>query len=132
MTDTASQTEALLALLARHGIGDFFYRDETLEIRVSGGAIEAPPSTPSIEAGAPTAPSDAHLPRALRSPGVGRFQALSRDAVPRLVRKGEILGTLAAGLTLMPVVAPGDGELVAIRHADGTGVGYDTPLFDIL
>ena len=130
MSDTASQTAALLALLSRFDVAEFDYRDATRHIRVTGGQPAA--AEPAVVP-APASPAPSRPPAAggIRSPGVGRFHATDRRDMPRAVAKGDVLGTLKTGLVLTPVVAPFDGLLVAIRHDDGTGVGYDTLLFDI-
>lgn len=130
MSDTASQTAALLALLDRFDVAEFDYRDATRHIRVTGGR-PAEAAVPAISE--PRSPPTQIAPtvHAITSPGVGRFRAANRDDLPRAVSKGEVLGTLSTGLVLMPVVSPKDAVLLAIRHEDGMGVGYGTLLFDI-
>ena len=52
-------------------------------------------------------------------------------ALPRLVRRGEVIGYLKAGAVLRPVVAPSDGVLSRQLADEGQLVGYGTALFEL-
>ncbi len=48
-----------------------------------------------------------------------------------VVKEGQIVGLLQAGVLLLPVVAPHDGVFVHYLSADRSLVGYATPLFEL-
>jgi acetyl-CoA carboxylase biotin carboxyl carrier protein len=48
------------------------------------------------------------------------------------VRAGQVVGLLQIGALLLPVTAPQDGIIEAVLVAQGTAVGYGTPLVELL
>ncbi|HSV81553.1 MAG TPA: acetyl-CoA carboxylase biotin carboxyl carrier protein subunit [Ramlibacter sp.] len=48
-----------------------------------------------------------------------------------VVRAGQVLGLLRVGALLLPVVAPRGGIVAGMLVADGTAVGYGTPLVEL-
>ena len=127
--------ETVMELMRRHGIVEFEYEDAGRHFVASGGAIievDEPLAQPAVHQ--PT-----HSPRAsetLRAPHIGLFRAahpLDADAaaLPRLVRRGEIVGYLAAGPLLRPVLAPSDGVLSRQLVDEGELVGYGAVLFEL-
>lgn len=126
MTDTAAETERLVALMVHHGIAAFEYRDGERTIRIVNGAVEDADALPAERAQA--LPSLPVLP--VRSPAVGRFLRAGADPLPAAVTKGQILGFVTSGMLRLPVQAPEDGLLLSVCHADETPVGYGTTLFE--
>lgn len=127
--------EAVMELMRRHGIAEFEYEDAGRHFVASEGTIlevDEPLHQPVVLH--PT-----HSPRAsetLRALHIGVFRAtypLDADAaeLPRLIRRGEIIGYLKAGALLRPVLAPSDGVLSRQLVAEGVLVGYGTALFEL-
>lgn len=127
--------EAVMELMRRHGIAEFEYEDADRHVVASEGAIlegDQPLNQPVFHQ-----PDDA--PRAsetLLAPHIGVFRAAHpRDAeaaaLPRLVRRGEIIGYLKAGALLRPVLAPSDGVLSRQLTDEGVLVGFGTALFEL-
>lgn len=128
--------EAVMELMRRHGIAEFEYEHADRHFVASEGAIlvvEEPWQQPAVHQ--PTH----HSPRAsetLRAPHIGLFRGahpLDADAaaLPRLVRRGEIVGYLKAGVLLRPVLAPSDGVLSRQLVDEGALVGYGAKLFEL-
>jgi acetyl-CoA carboxylase biotin carboxyl carrier protein len=123
--------DALVAALAATDIAELELTGpdgHLLLRRGTGGAIERiepPPATP-----APAAITVA-------APGVGRFLArhplreVPLAAIGSRVAAGNLLGLLQVEDLLLPVVAPEAGVLAAVLVADGTLVGFGTPLFEL-
>lgn len=126
MSDTAAETGHLIALMARHGIGTFEYRDGERALRIVNGVMEEGAEPVEL----PPAPDSAASISYARSPAVGRFQRAGEAVMPRTVARGEIIGFVTSGLLRLPVTAPDDGELLSVCHPDETPVGYDTALFE--
>lgn len=88
--------------------------------------LQAPAATPSPAL---------HAPREVLADTPGIFLAghpahtQAFCAVGATVRRGAPLGLVRAGLVYRPVVAPVDGEVVAVCAASGAQVAYATPLF---
>jgi len=127
--------EAVMELMRRHGIAEFEYEDAERHVVASEGAIlevDQPLNQPVFH-------QPDHAPRAgetLLAPHIGMFRAthpLDADAaaLPRLVRRGEIIGYLKAGALLRPVLAPSDGVLARQLADEGVLVGYGTALFEL-
>lgn len=99
-----------------------------------GAEAPAAPAAPAADA-TPSAKPHAAAPREVLAdtPGIflaghpARTQAFC--AVGAVVRQGDHLGLVRAGLVYRPVVAPVGGELVAVCAASGAQVAYATPLF---
>lgn len=125
--------EAVMDLMRRHGIAEFEYEDAGRHIVASEGAI--------LEVDQPLHQPALHQPdyppsETLHAPHIGVFLAthpLDTDsaALPRLVRRGEIIGYLKAGALLRPVLAPSDGVLSRQLADEGVLVGYGTALFEL-
>jgi acetyl-CoA carboxylase biotin carboxyl carrier protein len=85
------------------------------------------------------APAAAPAPAAITvtAPGAGHFFArhplreAPLAAVGAQVAAGAVLGLLQVEALLLPVVAPEAGELAAVLVAEGTLVGFGTPLFEL-
>lgn len=127
--------EAVMELMRRHGIAEFEYEHADRHFVASEGSIlevDEPWQQPAVRQ--PT-----HSPRAsetLRAPHIGLFRGAhpldaGATALPRLVRRGEILGYLAAGPLLRPVLAPSDGVLSRQLVDEGVLVGHGTELFEL-
>lgn len=123
--------ESVLELMRRHGIAEFEYQDENRHVIASGGtAFEV-----GQRAEEPAAPAPRRA-ETIAAPHIGLFlpehPSSTRDAaLPRLVRRGEIIGYLKAGALLRPVVAPSDGVLSLQLAPKGELAGYGTPLFEL-
>ncbi|MBA3042558.1 MAG: acetyl-CoA carboxylase [Alphaproteobacteria bacterium] len=123
--------ESVLELMRRHGIAEFEYQDDTRHVVASGGEV--------FEVGQRAEEPAAPAPRraeTVAAPHIGLFlpehPSSAKDAaLPRLVRRGEIIGYLKAGAVLRPVVAPSDGVLSRQLARTGALVGYGTPLFEL-
>lgn len=127
--------EAVMELMRRHGIAEFEYEHAGRHFVASEGAIlevDEPWQQPAVHQ--PT-----HSPRAsetLRAPHIGLFRGAhpldaGAAALPRLVRRGEIVGYLKAGVLLRPVLAPSDGVLSRQLVDEGELVGYGAKLFEL-
>lgn len=124
---------SILERMERHGMAEFEYRDEARHVLLSAGEVV------DVEAVATDAlPSAASAPRAetITAPHIGIFlkdhpRDIAGAALPRLVRKGEIIGYLKAGSLLRPVTSASEGVLVRCHIDAGTLVDFGTPLFDI-
>lgn len=129
--------ESILELMERHGIAEFEYQDEARHIVASGGEVVASGSeVVDVEEQADVVPVSAPRAETVTAPHIGVFlQAHPLDskgaALPRLVRRGEIIGYLKAAGLLRPVAAPSEGVLVRCLVDEGTLVGFATPLFAI-
>ena len=91
--------------------------------------LSGPPGHVRLTNGAPPAPDIT-----VRAQAAGRFRPrhpLARDTlapVGTLVRPGAVIGLLQVGPLLLPVTSPSAGQVAAHLVADGTIVGYGTPL----
>ncbi|PPJ47975.1 acetyl-CoA carboxylase [Rhizobium sp. KAs_5_22] len=123
--------QSVLELMQRYGIAEFEYQDDTRHIVASGGEV--------FEVGQRAEEPAAPAPRraeTVTAPHLGFFlpehPSSTKDAaLPRLVRRGEIIGYLKAGALLRPVVAPSDGVLSRQLAPKGALAGYGTPLFEL-
>ena len=120
---------SILELMERHGIAEFEYQDEARHIVASGGEVV------DVEEQAAVVPVSAPRAETITAPHIGIFlKAHPLDskgaALPRLVRRGEIIGYLKAGGLMRPVAAPSEGVLVRCLVDEGTLVGFATPLFE--
>lgn len=83
------------------------------------------------------APEQAVKPITVSASCVGRFLArhpLQREPVASLgtaVTAGEVIGFLAVGPLLLPVVAPISGIVSAVLARDFATVGFGAPLFEL-
>jgi biotin carboxyl carrier protein len=123
--------ETVLELMRRHGIAEFEYQDDTRHVVASGG--EAFEVGERVQEPAAPAPRRAET---VTAPHIGFFlpehpSSPKNAALPRLVRRGEIIGYLKAGDLLRPVVAPSDGVLSRQLAPKGALAGYGMPLFDL-
>jgi len=123
--------ESVLELMRRHGIAEFEYQDENRHVMASGGtAFEV-----GQRAEEPAVPPPRRA-ETIAAPHIGLFlpehpSSTREAALPRLVRRGEIIGYLKAGALLRPVVAPSDGVLSRQLTPKGELAGYGTPLFEL-
>lgn len=123
--------ESVLELMRRHGIAEFEYQDGTRHVVASGGeAFEV-----GQRAQGPSAPAPRRA-ETITAPHMGLFlpehpSSTREAALPRLVRRGEIIGYLKAGALLRPVVAPSNGVLSRRLAPKGALAGYGTPLFEL-
>ncbi|MBV2183647.1 MAG: hypothetical protein KUL88_03770 [Rhizobium sp.] len=123
--------ETVLELMRRHGIAEFEYQDDTRHVVASGGEL--------FEVGQRAEEAAVPSPRraeTISAPHIGLFlpehpSSTREAALPRLVRRGEIIGYLKAGTVLRPVVAPSDGVLSRQLAHEGELAGYGTPLFEL-
>jgi len=72
----------------------------------------------------------------VRAPSVGVFAAHPLQVTPLAlpgarVRAGEPIGLMQIGALLLPVHAPQNAIVRAVRAAPGTPVGFGTPLFEL-
>ncbi len=123
--------ETVLELMRRHGIAEFEYQDDTRHVVASGA--EAFEVGHAAEEPAAPAPRRAET---VTAPHIGFFlpehpSSQKNAALPRLVRRGEVIGYLKAGALLRPVVAPSDGVLSRQLAPKGVLAGYGTPLFEL-
>ncbi len=123
--------ETVLELMRRHGIAEFEYQDDTRHVVTSGGELFEVSET----AEQPVGPAS-RRPETITAPHIGLFlpahPSSAKDAaLPRLVRRGEIIGYLKAGALLRPVLAPSDGVLSRQLAPKGVLAGYGTPLFEL-
>ena len=127
--------EAVMELMRRHGIAELEYEDDGRHFVASEGAIlevDQPLHRPGLR-------QADHAPRAsetIPAPHIGLVltaHPLDADAaaLPRLVRRGEVIGYLKAGAVLRPVVAPSDGVLSRQLANEGALAGYGTALFEL-
>lgn len=123
--------ETVLELMRRHGIAEFEYQDDTRHVVASGSEIievgqseEKPAAPPSRRAETITA---SHIGIFLPE-----HPSSAKDAaLPRLVRRGEIIGYLKAGALLRPVASPSDGVLSRQLAPKGALAGHGTSLFEL-
>ncbi|VTU23586.1 acetyl-CoA carboxylase, biotin carboxyl carrier protein [Variovorax sp. SRS16] len=119
---TPAELEQLTAWLAQTDIG-------LLELRMPGGTVRLDNPRPAARATAPGT--------AIAAPSVGVFlhgHPLAEGPLVRAgecVRAGQPVGLLRIGPLLLPVAAPRDGVVAAMRAADGTLVGYGTALVEL-
>lgn len=123
--------ETVLELMRRHGIAEFEYQDDTRHVVASGGEL----FEVGQRAEEPVVPAPRHA-ETVTAPHIGLFlpehPSSAKDAaLPRLVRRGEIIGYLKAGALLRPVLAPSDGVLSRQLAPKGVLAGYGTPLFEL-
>lgn len=123
--------ESVLKLMQRHGIVEFEYQDDTRHVVASGGEV----FEVGQRAEQPATPAQSRA-ETVAAPHIGLFlpedPSSAKDAaLPRLVRRGDIIGYLKAGAVLRPVVAPSDGVLSRQLAPKGELVGYGTPLFEL-
>ncbi len=106
----------------------------SLTVRLAPGPAEPDRAAPASPPHAEPAPAVA----ALKAPAFGRLRLRHPEAAPdeprfpRPVARGDIVAFLDIGSCLRPVVADRDGTLGTPLHADGSLVGYGTPLFPLL
>lgn len=123
--------QSVLELMRRHGIAEFEYQDDTRHVVASGGEV--------FEGGQRAEEPAAPAPRraeTIAAPHIGLFlpehpSSTREAALPRLVRRGEIIGYMKAGAVLRPVVAPSDGVLSRQLAPKGALAGYGMPLFEL-
>ncbi|HEY2254526.1 MAG TPA: acetyl-CoA carboxylase biotin carboxyl carrier protein subunit [Variovorax sp.] len=91
---------------------------------------DGPSGEPSAERAA--GPSGA----AVRAASVGVFllrhpgRTVPLPGAGERVAAGQPIGLLQIGPLLLPVAAPGDGEVIGVRAPDGVAVGFGAALFD--
>jgi hypothetical protein len=126
MSDQIAQIDALMQ---RHGIAVFEYRagDTTVSLRRSKPAPELrPPAVVASPAG-----------ETITAPAFGRFYrshpatAGEAPALPRRAKAGEMVGYLAVGPILQPVIAGRDCTLRRTLLPDGAIAGFGDALFEI-
>lgn len=135
---TLEKIEALLGMAAGRGLAVLDYAEGGARLSVSFAA----PGRPAAAQGSGS-PADraakplAALPAAcVSAPGVGFFRARhpaggSLPAEGDQVAAGTVVAFIQAGPVLEAVVAGQAGRLGARLVAEGAGVGFGTPLFDI-
>lgn len=132
MRDLTGSVAGLLALMRATGVTELELAEGDMALRLSlparplAGAVPeaAPRAAPAVE----TVHAAAFGILLLRHPAETRDPPAAGDTVAR----GDILAYLAVGPLLLPVVAPCDGVIDAVRGRDGEASGFGTPLFDLL
>ncbi|MCM2401207.1 hypothetical protein NBH20_08575 [Rhizobium sp. S153] len=120
--------KSVLRLLEQYGIAEFEYEDDTRHILASNGRTS---EIGRVRHEEPTPPRQTiEIP----APFIGIFRSAHPDTrepteLPRLVRKGEIIGYLRIEMLLRPVLAPQDGVLAEQLVGDGALADYGKPLF---
>ncbi len=123
---TAPEIATLVDHMRRTGVAEIEIMDGEKTLRVV-----------LPQAGAAPAAVDAAGPRVVKATACGHFHPghPARDAAPALpieVDVGEIVGVIAVGPLLQPVVAPVAGTLGRVLCAPGQRVDWGTPLFEFL
>lgn len=120
------------AWLAATDIGYLELRGPGVELRLLNrdGRVEPAPADYVPRAAAAAEP--------VRASSVGVFlhthplHDTPLAAPGKAVISGQVIALLQVGALLLPVAAPCDGTVSALRVAHGTVVGYGTPLLDII
>ncbi|MFD1329991.1 hypothetical protein [Mycoplana ramosa] len=123
--DFASRLEELMT---RYGIAE-------LDIEEGGLRLCLRHRAPRFQAPGETADAGAKAAAIFRSTAFGTLHlshpgsAAAPRALPRTVRRGEIIAYVSISSLLRPILAPRDALLVTLLQADGAEIGYGDPLF---
>ena len=108
----------------------------SLTLRLASSGLQ--PGAPAACGTKQAEPVEMTEMRSLRAPAIGRLRlrhpeaAPKEDSFPRAVARGDIVAFLDIGFCLRPVVAEEDATIGPPLQADGSLVGYGTPLFPII
>jgi biotin carboxyl carrier protein len=132
---TAEQIEALVRAAEGRGLAALEFAAESFKLSVVFEREQEPGNAPSVQA--PRAVPLLPPQTAIVSPGVGLFRLRHPvgGAVPKRgdrLAAGATVAFVQAGPLLQPVTAPREGTLGVSHVDDGVGVGYGTPLFELI
>lgn len=119
------------------GIGLLELRGPGVLLRLGRDAADAASACPSSVATPNASPSKPSHRVTVNAPSAGVFlhahpmQSIPLAPVGVPVRAGAPIGLLRIGALLLPVWAPRAAVVTSLRVADGTLVGYGTPLVDL-
>jgi acetyl-CoA carboxylase biotin carboxyl carrier protein len=131
----ADQIRQIAAWLAATDIGLLELRGpgQALLMRHDGDAVDIVETDGTAPSEAATTPADVNVLTVV-APSVGVFRhrhPMREDSLVELdarVTAGQALGLLQIGPLLIPVRAPADATVHGLLVADGSVVGYGTPL----